>query len=169
MRAPASAAGEPVGGLRSLTTRLIASIAGAGALILVGILYKDSADTREILESEARRHSETAALGMVSRLRAVVQSVEVGVRGLGAIVAAADLEGPVLHQLIRQLVHDNPAVYGSTVAYAPGAFPSAPHGYAPYYHRAGSGLRYADLADAGYDYRSQPWYQDALAHGRGTW
>ncbi len=156
-------------GPRSLTVRLIGWIGGVGALVLGALLYKDAADTRAILEREARELSKTAAHGMVSRLRGVAREVEAGARALAAAVARADLDGDALHGLVRQFIHDGPSLYGATVAFEPGAFATDLEAYAPYYHRSGSGLAHVDLASDAYGYRDKPWYRDALAAREGVW
>ena len=94
-------------GLRSITTRLIVTIAGAGALVFGAVLWKDAIDTRALLTEETKSHARTAAYGIASNLRAIVHRVEAGARGLATTVATTDPERDEIHELLKQLVHDD--------------------------------------------------------------
>jgi len=79
-----------------------------------------------------------------------------------------------LRRYMRRVLQQNPAVYGTAVAFEPSARAAAERGgsFAPYYHRTAGprpGLRFVQLGDPGYDYKRRAWYRQPIKAGAPVW
>ena len=77
---------------------------------------------------------------------------------------------------IRQMLEENPAIIGSTVAFELNTFPNRPDRFSPYLYRADEtdigervgDFRYKDLAME-YDYSDWDWYATPIKKGKPCW
>ena len=78
-----------------------------------------------------------------------------------------------LSTLVNNAVRDNPQVFGSAIAYAPGGFEAGRELFAPYAYRQGDSIASIDLGDPdpaiGYDYRNADWWRLPIEQQRGVW
>jgi sigma-B regulation protein RsbU (phosphoserine phosphatase) len=70
--------------------------------------------------------------------------------------------------MLKDIVENNPDIYGSTIALNPD-LAGSPQGFAPYYHHRDGILTYVDLASEDYNYHRQPWFTETVEAGKPTW
>ena len=70
--------------------------------------------------------------------------------------------------MLKDIVENNPDIYGSTIALNPELSGFA-QGFAPYYYHNEGILTYVDLASAEYAYHQQPWFSDAVKAAKPIW
>ncbi len=88
----------------------------------------------------------------VSRINAVLHTVEPPPEWLAKQLAQEHLGQSQLRRLIENEILASPHIYGGTVAFAPEK-PGGANGLnAPYFYRKNGRLEYVNLADASYDY-----------------
>jgi sigma-B regulation protein RsbU (phosphoserine phosphatase) len=158
--------------------KLILAIAAPLVVLLAALLWFDYRRLRAAAyESTSARISETAqhfAAAFDADFRAIAQVAASTARFLET---AGRLSEPQLYEILRRNVEFDSLIYGSCIAFEPGAFPRAasapplaidipeapgpkprpnPDLYCPYVYRGGGGLVRMDVADA-YDYLEPKW------------
>jgi hypothetical protein len=85
--------------------------------------------------------------------------------------ASGDLTAPVVFNLLRRHLEENPEIYGAAFAFAPVERDSALIKSSPYVFRSGgdaAGFVEKDLA-ASYDYTAEAWYAEPVKKGKALW
>ena len=103
--------------------------------------------------------------GNLSTLAQVASSAAV------TVTLRTDQTEEQLYQLLEANVRQDPLVYGSCIAFAPGAFDPQRSLFAPYAYRDGSEIRRMDVAASAYDY-TQPrweWFRVPESTGEPLW
>ncbi len=127
-------------------------------------------DTGRRVEADMLQRASNRALRLeleLTRLEAIARLSSGYLDRVGTPTAAE------LSTLVYNTVQDNPAVFGSAVAYAPGRFEADRELFAPYAFRRGDSIASIDIGDPdpaiGYDYRDADWWRLPLEQERGVW
>lgn len=107
----------------------------------------------EQTQKEAERFADYYASKVESRLELVAQVA----RSAAAFVSAhPDLTEEEVYAILEANVEQNPLVFGSCLAFEPGAFDGKKHLFAPYVFRAAGGKARKDVAQH-YNYTDEKW------------
>ena len=71
-------------------------------------------------------------------------------KGLAAVLEASNPDKETLLRIIRRMVEESREIYGSAVAFEPGAFEKDLRWFAPYYFKGKSGVTYEQLGSESY-------------------
>lgn len=143
-------------------------LASTGLIFGLGYRYTNQV-ARALMLKSAEANTRDLARGTVNRIEAVLHSVEPLPQLLARQVAGRELSREELVELIQNELDASPHLYGSAVAYAPGATAGQPKLVVPYLYRKEGRLEYADLGNGSYDYASQDWYLLPRELGKAVW
>lgn len=158
-------------GRSSIVTRLVLVIALSCSLIFAVTLGYNYFNSRAILERELESNAHNLAMSLVNRVETELQSVARVTEGTARAIENGDYTEKQLLGLIEQTVEENPAVYGSAVAFEPYAFDSTKRLYSPYFYRESKGIGFIRLEES-YQYvpyLNWDWYQIPRELGKLEW
>ena len=142
-------------------------LASTGLIFLVAFGYNNHI-ARALVLKGVEANTRTLAHGTVHQIEGVLHAVEPLPEWMARHLASAHPSDLETIQLLEDAVSTSPHLYGSAVALEPGE-PATTNLTAPYVYRKDGRLRSANLAEAGYDYASQEWYQLPRELGKAVW
>lgn len=155
----------------SLPARLAGLILLLSGLTLVVLTELNRRAVERLLIDQAELQAAGATTAMVDGLDAVISSVERMAR-----FVARDLEGRALtssaaEKIARDVVVDNPNVYGFGIAFESAALPTADARLGIYVHRSNTptGFVTRDLAAPDQTYWTRDWYREVLTRAQPVW
>ena len=122
------------------------------------------------VKEEASMRAESQLETTKVRIMDIINQAEAAVRN-SVWIAQWCLEVPdSMGRVTQRIVHDNPVVVGSTVAFVPG-YNKRHELFAPYcYRESGTGeIKLKSLATTQYDYPSQEWFTKPIELDTGYW
>ena len=122
------------------------------------------------IKEEASMRAESQLETTKVRIMDIINQAEAAVRN-SVWIAQWCLEVPdSMGRVTQRIVHDNPVVVGSTVAFVPG-YNKRHELFAPYcYRESGTGeIKLKSLATTQYDYPSQEWFTKPIELDTGYW
>jgi phosphoserine phosphatase RsbU/P len=152
----------------SITTRLIALLTLCAALIIGLGMLVDYRLSRDQILNRLQLESQETIRAVVIDMENWLDAVEGSTSFLARILQQRDYTPAGLKQMLKDIVENNPDIFGAAIALNPGRAAS-PLGFAPYYFRRDGILTYADLAGEQYNYQQQAWYRDTVAAGTPQW
>lgn len=154
-----------------LAYKLILSIFTSIACIyLVAFLYTYNF-SKKIVEKNLKLNAEALTNGTVDKIDQVLGEVQKVPENFSKIIESSDYSREDMINRLRQMVENNPEIYGSTVAFEPYFFGPDARFFAPYVFRGGPGgaLDYRDIGTEEYNYHAWEWYSLPKRLGRPTW
>jgi signal transduction histidine kinase len=150
--------------------KLLLSILSSMFVILAGLEYVSYQTSRKALITEIRSNATNMIDANAYRLNSTFVAIEGVARGLASTVESVRPKSEAeLRAVIVRFLEERPEVYGSTIAFEPGAFGAGKKLVAPYYYRGDAGMVYVDLARSSYDYPAQGWYRTTIDSGKPRW
>ena len=141
-------------------------LGSTGLIFLLAFAYSDRIARRIVLKG-VEQNTRNLASDTVHQIEAVLHAVEPLPQWLAGYAAA---ERPALADIIRVLQDElraSPHIYGSAMAFAPGAGNGKP--FAPYVYRKNGRFEFVDLGAGDYGYESQDWYLIPRETGKASW
>ena len=108
-----------------------------------------------------RRPKRALTASLLSVARRIEQEFRAAAKVPKALTAVLEASNPDKETLLRitgRMVEESREVYGSAVAFEPGAFEKDLRWFAPYCFKDKSGLKYEQLGSDSYDYFTKDWY-----------
>ena len=153
-----------------IRTKLLVSVLAAVLAVLAAIMWLASTTSRRALVGELQQRAQFALQAHSSALYNGIGTLEDVAKSLAVAVEALDPSSEQeVTELIRKSVELEPIVFGSTIAYEPGAFPGKEGPFAPYVHRTPDGFAEVSLATPAYNYPEQAWYLVPRETKKGWW
>lgn len=129
----------------------------SAVFIIAFIAYYQSA--RAQVKNEAVQHAERALETSILRIENVLQEVEVAVNNMAWNVDKY-LDNPdSMYELTYRLLHNNPHIVGSAIAFEPYYFPEKGLQFSPYSCYEGDSIVHMQLGSEDYEYHYIDWYQ----------
>jgi len=144
---------------KSLTFKLILFFSTSSILIFSIVLAYSYRYSREIIQTDQEKDARNLALMKVMRIETVLNAVQKVTQSLADHLGNSSCSKEELLTMIRTFLEHNPEIYGSTVAFEPFAYDKKTLYFAPYFHRKGREIEFADLAKESYSYLLWDWYQ----------
>jgi len=123
--------------------------------IILGYSYSYS---RKIILNEAEMKARNLTLSVANKIEQEFRAVTKVPQHIVSFLKTNDYNKTTLNRIIREMVEDNPEVFGSAVGFEPNVFEESVQSYSPYYYKTGMGLKYLQLGSASYNYFQRDWY-----------
>jgi sigma-B regulation protein RsbU (phosphoserine phosphatase) len=114
--------------------------------------------SRKIILDEAEMKARNLTLSVANKIEQEFRAVTKVPQHLASFLKTNDYNRTTLGRIIREMVADNPEVFGSAVGFESNAFEEGVQSYSPYYYRTRNGLKYLQLGSASYNYFQRDWY-----------
>ncbi len=144
---------------RSLRFKLSALIL-TGTILVAAVLfsYYYSVSRQLILES-ARKNAEHLTMETVNSIENVFRSSAKIPENLAYVMETGITDEKALYRFMETVVENNSEIFGSTIAFEPGAMFKELERFAPYFYKNDNRIIQSDLNDPAYNYPLQDWYQ----------
>jgi len=107
-----------------------------------------------------KKLSESAAnngKAAVSKIDILINSIHKITNTVATYVSTCKVEPEDLERYLREVVNENPEIFGSTISLEPGVIQGR-NLYGPYFYKKNGVVEYSDLADSSYYYPKWQWY-----------
>lgn len=153
----------------SLAFKLALLVLLATGMIFAAAFAYTGRVAKDALLRSVRENTRCMAQDTVNRIETILLSVEATARLLAGQMVNNRADQSQLRVMIEDAIRISPHVYGSAIAFEPGAFAPGVQAFGPYVCSAAEGFRFVNLADGDYDYFSQDWYLIPRELGRPLW
>ncbi len=143
-------------------------LCGASIVFALALAYSYSY-SRSIILDEAEKSAKSLTLSVARRIEQEFRAAGKVPKALAAVLETSNPDKETLLRLIRRMVEESREIYGSAVAFEPGAFEKDLHWFAPYYFKGKSGITYEQLGSDSYDYFTKDWYHLPKVLKRPVW
>jgi sigma-B regulation protein RsbU (phosphoserine phosphatase) len=154
---------------RGITFKLAALTLAFSTLILTAILGYNYVVSKKIIEGLAEEKGEHLAKATAARIGEVFSSVRKVVDSVTYALDEGDVSRADIDKLGRQVLSDNPEIYGTCVAFEPYEFDSSLKYFAPYHYRSANRIAGTTLGGPDYQYFYMDWYQLARELETAIW
>ncbi len=126
--------------------------------------------SKELVLRNVRENATNLTKSLVYRLETRLHGVQLLPRYLALRLENEEPSGPVLASMIKDLVADNPDIFGSTAAFEAYSMDPDRYYYSPYYFRDTSGqISSTELGSISYHYFHWDWYSIPRHLERAVW
>ena len=139
--------------------RLSALVLSAVGVIFVVMSTATYFMAREALLKNAEQNARTEAQALVQRIEARLAPISRVPLGLGYELTDGLLDDAGILRRQRQMLLDNPEIFGTAAAFEPFGRHADQEYFAPYTFRAPLGITHTGLGGAAYRYHAMDWYQ----------
>lgn len=155
---------------RSLTTRTVVRIWVPTTVLFLAILATTYYYTRKEVTRGVELQSRDLVRYYTARFEGKFRRVETVARMVAVYVESRPaLDEAGLTTYMSGVVRADSEVYGSCVAFEPGAFVPGRRLFAPYYYSRGGEPTFVQLGTESYDYLKWDWYDVPRRTGRAAW
>jgi len=154
----------------SFSLRMSLYILGVASTVFLFTFFVFFWQARRSVSEEAVDLAQTKLDNTIQQIDKVLVSVETALKNISWLVADK-LDNPdYMYDLTRQVLHSNPNVVGSAIAFEPAYYPDKGVLFSPYSYRAGQGdIRSVQLGTEDYEYHYMDWYQIPKLLGTSYW
>ena len=143
----------------SIIWKMTLLVMGGASIVFALIVTYSYVSTREIILEEAEKNARHLTLSVSRRIEQEFRAVAKVPAGLAQFIEIRGCDSTeTLKELIWDLVAKNPEVFGSGIAFEPGAWNPDVRAFCPYYYMTDEGIKYLQLASPTYDYFQQDYY-----------
>ncbi len=135
-------------------------------VVAFSIFYHFSGST---IERDARTEAENTLQIINLRIEKVLRRVEAVPDNLNWVVASGRIVPDSMYNVTRNVVKNNPDIYGSAIAFEPDYFKEKGYWFSPYSYRDGDNIFSKQLGNKEYDYFTWEWYEQPKTLGRPCW
>jgi len=154
---------------RGIAFKLILSISVSSALIFILIFSFHYHFSRKIIEKNVETNAQNLVLSKANKIETVLSSTQKVPENLACFLENASYTKEELLQLLRDVVENNPEIYGSTIAFEPYRFDEKSLYFAPYFCRSNGKIEFTLLGSETYRYFYLDWYQIPKELNRPQW
>jgi sigma-B regulation protein RsbU (phosphoserine phosphatase) len=133
-------------------------VLGCTSLVFALVLGYTYSYSRKIILEEAEMKARNLTLSVANKIEQEFRAVTKVPQHLVSFLKTNDYNKTTLNRIIREMVADNPEVFGSVVGFESNAFENGLQSYSPYYYRTRNGIKYLQLGSASYNYFQRDWY-----------
>lgn len=134
-------------------------------ILAFGVFYHYS--RRVIIKNAYEKFSNMAAKTNL-RVTRLLRTVEKIPDNMGWLITGYVGQPDAIFDITRQIVHNNPEIFGCAIAFEPGYFPEKGDCFAPYSYMKGDSVVTTQL-NADYDYYEKNWYRLTKENNRARW
>ena len=127
-------------------------------------------NTSDLMVEEARMRVQSIAKNTTTEIDRLMTGVETAVANQRWVIEEKLANPDYMYKITRELVANNSAIVGSTVAFRSKYYPDKGHFFAPYTCEDGmGGYKDFQLGTEQNDYFAQSWFVEPMKSGRPTW
>ena len=154
-----------------LSTRLLIRFGVPAGLLFAGVLWFSTKGSTERVAAQTEALARSMARYHAARLdRTLSQAAQIPAMHARVLESGVFKTEEELHDYLRRVVEATPEIYGSCLAFEPGAFTPGRYFYAPYYFRKADGsVEFVQVGNPEYNHFKWDWYRLPKETGRALW
>ncbi len=153
---------------RGIAVKLTLLILSSMTVIFAVVLGSYYFSSTKIIEKNVRKNAGNLVLATVNRIDKVLVSIEKVPENVAFSLESFAYERGQIIELVRNVVKNNPEIYGSTISFAPYAYAEAMERFAPYCYKK-PGTQEIEFMEVPYDYFYWDWFQIPKELNRPVW
>ena len=134
--------------------------------IIFGYNYSFS---RKIILDKIEENAGILAMAAEYKIQTVLSSVQKVPVQIANSLEDSSYDETRLLDVLRDVVKNNPEIYGSTIAFEPYAFNKELLYFAPYFYKSGEEIKFTQLGNESYQYFNRDWYSVPKELGEPVW
>ena len=154
---------------RGIAFKLILFFTLSSALIFLLIFSFNYRFSRRMIEKNVEDNARNLVLATVNRIETVLLSVQKVPENLAYFLENGSYDKEELLRLLREVVENNPEIYGAAIAFEPYAFEKKSLYFAPYFYKKRKEIEFTYLGRNRYRYFNWDWYQIPKELERPDW
>ncbi len=144
---------------RGIAFKLISLICVTVTLILVFVVQHNQTLFRKLYFNSVGDNAENLAFSNLYKIESILKAVEKVPQHIAYSLEHSTFGKDDVLKLTRQIVDNNPEIYGSTIAFEPFKFESVSEYFAPYYFKSNGKTNFTYIGGKDYKYFSWDWYR----------
>lgn len=154
---------------KGLAFKLILYIFTSIAIILTLIFIYNYHISKKIVQKNLVANAEGLTTSTVLKVEEVLKSVQKIPLNFSKIIVSSDYSKAEMLKLLRQIVANNPEIYGTALAFEPNCYDASQKYFSPYFYRSGDSIAFKYIGNDRYDYFSMDWYRIPKELNRPVW
>ncbi len=154
----------------SISARLALYIMLAIIGVFIALFFVFLPGSGRIVEEEAIRHANSELSAIVCQIEGILNQVQTATRNMEWAVEQNLDQPDSLHNITRRMVHSNPLIIGSSIAFKTSYYPQKGKAFAPYSCLTDDGsIADLQLGTETYDYFSKEWFNYPMQENQDHW
>ncbi len=154
---------------KGLTYKLVLYIFTGIAVIFFLAFAYNYRISRKIVHKNLVESAEQLTSATVLKVEKVLSSIQKVPLNFSKIIESSDYSEEELYKILRQVVANNPEIYGAALAFEPYYYKPDKKYFSPYYYRTSNGVEFKYIGDDRYDYFDMDWFKVPKELGKAVW
>ncbi len=154
---------------RGIVFKLTSLILVVSVLFFLIVSNHNSKKIRSIFKGNLRESAENLSYSTLNKIESILKAVEKVPQQIAISLEGSSHSKEDLLLLIRQVVENNPEIYGSTIAFEPYMFDPDSLYFAPYFYKHKDDVKFTFIGDESYKYFSWDWYKLPKEQNKPMW
>jgi serine phosphatase RsbU (regulator of sigma subunit)/HAMP domain-containing protein len=154
---------------RGIVFKLTSLILVSAVIFFLIVSNHNAKKTRSIFKGNLRETAENLSYSTLNKIESILKAVEKVPQQIAISLEGSSYTQKDLLLLIRQVVENNPEIYGSTIAFEPYMFDPDALYFAPYYYKHGDEIKFTYIGGESYKYFIWDWYKHPKEKNKSMW
>lgn len=154
---------------KGLTYKLVLYIFTGIAVIFFLAFAYNYRISRKIVHKNLVESAEQLTSATVLKVEKVLSSIQKVPLNFSKIIESSDYSEEELYRILKQVVANNPEIYGAALAFEPYYYKPDKKYFSPYYYRTSNGVEFKYIGDDRYDYFDMDWFKVPKELGKAVW
>ena len=138
------------------------------AIFFIVFLYNYNI-SKKIVEKNLKLNAETLTIATIVKIDKILTSIQKIPDNFSKIIESSNYSREDLTKILRQIIENNPEIYGTALAFEPYHFSVSEKYYSPYLYRNGDQIEFKQIGSDQYDYFSMDWYRIPRQLNQSVW
>ncbi|MBN1924804.1 MAG: GAF domain-containing protein [Prolixibacteraceae bacterium] len=154
---------------KGLAFKLILFIFSSIAIVFFLIFIYNYNISKKIVQKNLITNAENLTKATVYKIENILSQVQRIPLNYAKIIESSDFSEESLYKFLRQVVANNPEIYGAALAFEPYYYDKKQKYFSPYFYRSEGDIKFMYIGGDQYDYFSMDWYQVPKELNRPIW
>lgn len=154
---------------RGIVFKLTSSILVVSVIFFLIVSNHNSKKIHSIFKDNLRDSAENLSYSTLNKIESILRAVEKVPQQIAISLEGSSHSKEDLLLMIRQVVENNPEIYGSTIAFEPHVFESDALYFAPYFYKQKGEIKFTYIGSESYKYFSKDWYKLPKENNKSMW
>jgi serine phosphatase RsbU (regulator of sigma subunit)/HAMP domain-containing protein len=154
---------------RGIAFKLTSMILVVSVIFFLVVSNHNSKKIRSIFKGNLKDSAKNLSFSTLNKIESILKAVEKVPQQIAISLEASTYTKEDLLSILRQTVHNNSEIYGSTIAFEPYMFDPNELYFAPYFYKHKDEVRHKYIGSESYKYFSWDWYKIPKETNNSMW
>ncbi|MBT5974411.1 MAG: serine/threonine protein phosphatase, partial [Flavobacteriaceae bacterium] len=154
---------------KGIVFKLTSLILVTAVIFFLIVSNHNAKKTHSIFKGNLRETAENLSYSTLNKIESILKAVEKVPQQMAIYLEGSSYTQKELLLLIREVVKNNPEIYGSTIAFEPRMFDPDKLYFAPYYYKQEDEIKLTYIGSESYKYFSWDWYKHPKEKNKSIW